>query len=291
MLENIDKRALKLLLKYDILAEEYKREKAPLSQQQIDYVDEYGTSPENFEYMKEKGLAFDCIDLNHDEAVSACFEYFRILSKKSVTDSFLASLKSAPISYRSGLSAYAIMQSMPRHQYVENAAGFCEICSGKKYYHCLDITHLNYERHKYGSMIGFRTPYEIQFFLGQQMKLQSVKPTSEDFDVFNSILAELFNAGDKCKPIELRKILKAIPGFAATADQCTSLLETLGFCSILESGEHKGYLSKYTNPGLAPSKSRSSDWAYPVDFWTGHDGVNKDALNFWFGEYKEVNLV
>jgi hypothetical protein len=47
-------------------------------------------------------------------------------------------------------------------------------------------------------------------------------------------------------------------------------------------------LTVYTNPGLAPSKSHSSNWAWPVDFWTGKDGINRDAFDFWFGDYKEM---
>ena len=56
----------------------------------------------------------------------------------------------------------------------------------------------------------------------------------------------------------------------------------------LEINEHKGFLKKYTNLASAPRKTHSSDWNYPVDFWLGKDGINKDAFKFWFGEYKEL---
>lgn len=71
-------------------------------------------------------------------------------------------------------------------------------------------------------------------------------------------------------------------------DKKKALLETLGYCSILETNEHKGFLKKYTNLASAPRKTHSSDWNYPVDFWLGKDGINKDAFKFWFGEYKEL---
>ena len=68
------------------------------------------------------------------------------------------------------------------------------------------------------------------------------------------------------------------------------LVEALGIAGILETKEHKGYLTRYTNPGMAPSKSHKSDWAHPADFWTGADGVNKEALAFWFGACPDRRL-
>src|SRR5688500_17985276 len=104
---NVDKRALKLLSKYDILAESYKRQTSPLTSQQISYVEEHGTSAENLQYMKEKGLAFDCLHIEHDQAVKACFEFKAICKKRHITDLFLSSFTSRKLHHRSGLSAYA----------------------------------------------------------------------------------------------------------------------------------------------------------------------------------------
>lgn len=44
----------------------------------------------------------------------------------------------------------------------------------------------------------------------------------------------------------------------------------------------------FTNVGLAPSKSRSSGWSYPVDFWLGEYGLDKHAVRFWSAGYPEV---
>lgn len=52
--------------------------------------------------------------------------------------------------------------------------------------------------------------------------------------------------------------------------------------------EHPGLLQRFTNQGLAPSSSRSSDWSYPVDFWTGANGVDADAMEYWFGDYPQL---
>lgn len=61
-------------------------------------------------------------------------------------------------------------------------------------------------------------------------------------------------------------------------------LETLGFCGVLETKEHKGYLSGEIIP-FPPRASWISDWYYPVDFWKGCDGVNQTALEYWFADF------
>lgn len=289
-MNNVDKTALKLLFKYDVLAETYKRLNVPLSEQQKKYADEFGIAQEDFNYMRDKGLAFDCVDIDHDSAVKKCFDFMRKLSKKKITDSFLASLSTGRLEYRSGLAAYAIMQTMPEHKYINNKANCCEICSGKPVNHFLDLTYLNSERFMYGGMTSFRTPYELMFFLERQSAIDLIAPCADDFRIFNAILNQLENAKSDCKPKDMQKQLRKIEGFKANTEQCAVILETLGFCSILETSNHEGYLTKYTNTGLAPHKSHSSNWAYPVDFWTGKDKLNKNALTFWFGEYKEVHI-
>jgi hypothetical protein len=31
-------------------------------------------------------------------------------------------------------------------------------------------------------------------------------------------------------------------------------------------------------------RTHTRDWAYPVSWWTGADGVNEEAVTFWFPE-------
>jgi hypothetical protein len=259
-----------------------------LTDKKKEYVEKHSTSPEDMAYLKQHGLAFDPITISHDEAVQKCFEYYALCKKRHVTDAFLASLGSARLEYRSGLSAYSIMQTMPNHAYQQTPASNCKICCAQEFKKRLDLTGLNQERFGYGSMIGYKGPYELQFFLQQHARLEAVSPTAADFAIFNSIIDMIINADEDTKPNDMAKKLRTVAGFKASVDQCKYLLEILGFCGILESEKHKGYLTVCINPGLAPSKSHSSNWAYPVDFWTGKDGINRDAFDFWFGDYKEI---
>ncbi|HGX0442258.1 TPA: hypothetical protein ACNRX6_004674, partial [Escherichia coli] len=205
-----------------------------------------------------------------------------------VTALFLSSLSMERSDYRSGLSAFAIMQTMPEHNFDPNQASFCNICSASQEDNHIDLTELNRQRFFSGGLAVYKTPYEISFFLEQHSRLEYVQPGEKDFIIFNEILRVLIEAEQGEKLTSIVKKIRGIDKFKITADQCRCLLETLGFCGIMETKEHKGYLTYFTNPGLAPSKSHSSNWAYPVDFWTGGDGINREALKFWFGEYKEI---
>jgi len=30
------------------------------------------------------------------------------------------------------------------------------------------------------------------------------------------------------------------------------------------------------------------EWLYPIDWWKDSDGINKEALKFWFADYYEL---
>ncbi len=264
-------KALKILMRYDPLAE------------RAGEGGDTAARDEEFGQMVSAGLAFPKMALSHDEAVQACFEAYRPGDRGKFTNLFAAGLGASRPDWRSGLGAFALMQTMPRHSFQPNRAGVCEICAGHASAASLDLTFLNQIRYAVGGFVLAMRPYEIQFFLRQQNMLDDIEPTASDRHLLDSILEVARNAGPSTTPLALQKLLKNSGGPKLTNDQWRSLIETLGLCGILQTAEHPGYLDHFTNPGLAPHKTRSSDWAYPVDFWTGADGVNEAAVDFWFG--------
>lgn len=248
-------------------------------------------SNEDLEELKKLGLAFDFIDISHDDAVEKCFSFYRALFKRNVTDCFLAGLSTNQPQLRASLSAYAIMQTYPNHKYVGSPinADFCEICCCYEKESELDLTFFNSCRYVCGSLVQ-KSPYSMMFYLEQQLKLEVITPNKLDFDIFNEVLRVCVDSCDEMTPSKLVKEIRKIKGFNFNVEQTRSFLETLGYCSILASEKHKGYLINFTNLGLHPRKTHSSDWAYPMDFWKGSNGVNKKALEFWFGCYPEINI-
>lgn len=287
-LNYINKEALKILKNYNSLAEWYVLRIYPLNEKKTKYAEENCISAEDRRFLLEKGLGFDFVSMTHDRALDRCFSFYKNIDKNNIVAAFLSSLSSARLDYRSGLSAFAIMQTMPVHSFSPNQASFCKICSATQEEQHFDLTALNRIRFFDGSLSVYKTPYEISFFLEQHSRLESVQPNEDDFLIFNKIIKIVAEAEQSEKLTSIVKKIRTIDKFKITTDQCRYLLETLGFCGIIETKEHKGYLTHFTNPGLAPSKSHSSNWAYPVGFWTGGDGINHEALKFWFGEYKSI---
>ncbi|WP_347986283.1 hypothetical protein [Methylomonas sp. AM2-LC] len=268
-MNEIDAKALNILKKYNLLKPD-------------------ATSPEDFLLAQQKGLMFDKVNVFHDEAVNKCFDSFSNARKQHFTNLFLVSLSQNRLDYRSGLAAFAIMQSFPNHAFAGTNPDCCIICSYPPNRE-VSFSAINQFRFLCGGLYSAK-PTEIYFFLDQHNALTDIYPSAVDFEIFLEILQVIKSVDDTCTVTTLQKILNKLPSFRSTKEQIKYFLETLGYCGILETANHPGLLHQYVNLGLAPRKTHSSDWKYPVDFWTGKDGINLEALQFWFGAYKELNI-
>ena len=258
------------------------------------------------EILKRKGYT------THDELIEQIFQEYKENDKKKYTSLFLSSLSKNKLSYRSGLPVFAIMQSFPKHSFSigkdlsirelsfdkmnKKDKEFimsripCQYCSSLIEIEIdeVDIELIEECFSDVGGLIGHDLLI-YYYYLLQTNKLELVEPIEFDFRIFSEILTILLDADEKdtIKKIVQSKIGK-IKGFKSNTEQRQVLLETLGYCGILETNEHRGFLEKYTNFASAPRKNHNSDWSYPVDFWLGKDGINKENFKFWFGEYKEL---
>jgi len=267
----MDKKAYKILKDYDLL-------------------DPADTDIEDFSYAKQHNMMFDNVFQTHDKCADELFAELKKIAKTKITNAFLYSLSSNNLNYRAGLSVYAIMQTFPDHKYegFRENSNVCKFCASLAEEEA-DLNFFNQCRHFTGGIVS-KDIYEFTFFLKQANLLDDVAPTKTDFDIFSDIMKIICCSGEKATPNILQKQIKSIANFKSDEEQRRSLLETLGYCSILENSKHKGFLTNYTVLELAPQKKHSSDWSYPADWWTGSDGVNKNAYDFWFGNYPELAL-
>ncbi len=231
------------------------------------------------------------LKITHDELIEKIFDEYQKAKKSHYVDLFLSSLSSNNLHFRSGLPVYAIMQTFPRHKFThrdkcDDITTPCNYCAGYKDM-TIDFSFLNDIFNELGGVIPSVDSY--YYYLVETNKLEMVKPTKEDFRIFKDILDIILqtNEDETLKKTVLSKI-NNIKGFKSNVQQRQALLETLGYCSILETQRHKGFLSRYINFANAPRKTHSSDWSYPVDFWLGKDGINKEAFKFWFSDYPEL---
>ena len=276
-----DKRALRTLLKYDVYATgAYEPESLG------------GLSAEDFEHGISEGVLFrpGQLEFSHDELVDWVVEQHGRTTPKQQSDFFLASLSTGRLDYRAGLAAYALSRHVSFHEFQPLSGNpYCQVCGHTRQKNSVHRTLSNQARFVVGGFAATPMLGDMAFYLERQNELTPVEPTSADLEIFTEILAILSDADpdETAKKSIVRRIRK-IPGLKSSVNQTQSSLETLGFCGILESKEHGGLLDRFVRLSNAPAKTHSSDWAYPVDFWTGKDGLNTQALAFWFGEYSAL---
>ena len=243
-------------------------------------------SPSEWEILKNEHLAFDRKIINHDEIEIWAIENFKKCKKKTVTDSFLIGIERDVPQLRAVLPAYSVMLNFKKHDfYTELKEHFYCLKCGLPKVKEIDLTFINSCRWT-GSLVS-RTPEVFAWYIEQHNNNAVDQPSESGENKFIELLKIISSSPNAETPSSLRKKLKKQSILKLNDEKCTSFIELLGYCGILQPKDKTGFLESFVGINT-PSKTHSSDWAYPVDFWTGEDGVNKKALEFWFSEYPAI---
>lgn len=282
----VDQRALRTLFQY----EKHWRN------QWVSGLSNPAPAPDDVEYAKRAGYMFDAFDATHDETVAWLVRSFKKVTKEDATDGFLASLSSRRLEWRSALGSFAVGRTFPIHPHSEagrpagSAGGYCrvcEFCGGPTYISSVDPNILNTMRFSWGGGASSGTaPTYPGFDLEQFALIPKPSPVEADFVIMRAILDFIREVPVTARLSELQKGIARC--LASNNIEQRTLLETLGFCGILETPEHPGFLHTYTPYDDRCHASARGDWAYPVEFWRGKHGINEHALQFWFGAYRGV---
>lgn len=233
--------------------------------------------------------------ITHNELVEYIFSVYKEADKQKYTNLFLASLSLRKLEWRSGLPVFAIMQSFPYHKFSvsenrQKSQKHCLICSDYEYImnENEDVEFIKESFIECGGIIDFSL-LNYYYYMFKTNSIEDVIPKEKDLIIFSDILDLILSSKDKdLNKKQLLSRMSEIKIFSSNIEERKLLLETLGYCSILQTDKYKGLLHQYTNLAIAPHKTHSSDWEYPIDFWTGKDGINKEAFKFWFGNYTEL---
>jgi hypothetical protein len=262
-----DKKALKILRKFSLTHPER-------------------TSAEDFAYAKAAGLMFDDIAITHDEAVAWALREFAAAEKASVVQNFLAGLGRNAPHLRAALSAHAIMTHFPNHACALTDWPFCWICGA---YPTQTFNRSFANRCRWaGAVTGLHEPQTLAFYLQQHNQADVEEVSGADIDLLCALLDLIASSPANETPTKLARKVRALAGMTLSVEQAQCVLETLGYAGILQNPEHPGFIYRHMTCCFVPHKSHHSDWAYPIDFWTGKDGVNADALKFWFAAYPQI---
>ncbi|MBB4360116.1 MULTISPECIES: hypothetical protein [unclassified Bradyrhizobium] len=276
-----DKKALQILLDTHWSPKGWKRDKA--------------IEPADFECARQAGYMFDPVAVTHDDIVARLLTIRNRVSLEQVTDAFLASLSTRRLELRSALGSYSFAAHFPDHRLVEQARGqmpsgrlHCRLCG--RYGHSAaeqeDLNVLSFERWKWGG-VRHLDPLYCWFDLTQFEKASLAAPTQEDYSILARIVEIVSGLPPKAKPNELEKRISKV--IKSNGSERRVLIEILGYCGVLKPAGRCGFLQAFTSNELRDRPpDHTNDWNYPVIWWQGADGVDKDALNRLFPKIATV---
>lgn len=237
-------------------------------------------SKEDLEYAKEARIMFEPIELSHDEIIHNIKELVNILDLKEIIEQFIASLSTRRLDLRSALGSYIVGKHLLKHTFT-GTESYCIYCgSFSKTQERQDLNILNFERIKWGG-IRHLDPLYIAFDLNQYSNSEKLVPTPEDYEILNKILIAINELPPEGKIRDLEKGLTNI--IKSNKEEREVLLQILGYCSILSNKEYPGFINKFI-PFVEREEPNhyKNDWTYPVCWWTGKNGLNREALKIIF---------
>ncbi|MCR4784381.1 MAG: immunity 26/phosphotriesterase HocA family protein [bacterium] len=252
----------------------------------------------------KSGVLVTDSDMTHDEMVSEIKALSKRISLESAAKSFLYSLSSGDMRYRSALSSIVWARSLPEHEFISNGVEknewrtpVCIVCGcshgldGKE---TIDWNKYGVFRYlppkQYGREPNFTCAEYVLNDLREFEKLPVVDPCYEDYRILNGIFACVGDMKSHNTDTALLADIRKRKFFNATGCAIHCILGVLSICGILESTENKGFLHSYVNfanHGMA----RDGLTFYPLDFWRGRDGVNYQAVAEIFGSFSKDELL
>lgn len=235
-------------------------------------------APDEFEIAKAAGYMFDPSVSTHEEAVTRAINVVDLIDARDVAHAFVASLASRRLEYRSALGSYAFARLLPYHEPVEFRGYLCGICGDPIKDQHVDWNLLNFVRIKWGGM-GHGQPSYMAFDLDRFTELKEMIPTREDWEIVQRILRIAATQDPKARPDHLeRAINKTVP---SNRHERRVLLQILGFAGILRPRIAIPMFDRFMP---FTERGTETELAYPFSAWRGVDGIDRDAVQFWFPE-------
>lgn len=265
MMPEVDPRALKILLKTHWSSAGWREKGA--------------CSSDDFQYAKLAGLMFDDVFLSHQDIVSQVAKTIGVVDRCSVANAFVVSLPLRRLDIRSALGSFAVLQHFPQHTPSEHH-GICSVCG--EYLgpaKMKDLNVLNFERFKWGG-VRHDNPLYASFDLQLFQKLPRLIPAASDVTALKDVLNAIEAAPAKTTSAAIAKLLGK--SFKSSKQECEVMVQIFGYCGILETAAHPGYMNGFIRSADRELPDRG-DMNYPARWWRRSDGINKMAVDYWFG--------
>jgi len=240
------------------------------------------TPPDDYDYAIRAGVMFPARTLTHDAMLEKIGLLRSRISPHRVGAAFVESLTSGRLGLRSGLGSYAVALRLPLHR-LSSMSGDrrCQVCGGYDTENT-DCNVLNFERHKWGGVRHDKPAY-IAFDLERFIAESAETSTDCDREKLDRLLATVESVQVGAKLSELVRALKSVvPGNDA---QRRTVVAILGYAGIVQIADRPGFLRSFTRVAdREETPWYKDDWPYPIRWWRGGQGIDAEAVRFWFGE-------
>lgn len=178
--------------------------------------------------------------------------------------------------------------NMPTHAFpISEYEMHCDICGDNSYHKTR-----NYNRvvsWMANGMLLSKDVFTLMHAINISDKFEHKIPTADDLEILNNIFKVIKNCPENLSAPKFEIYLGKQKVLKSNRDERQNLLETLGYMGILESNDHKGFNRHFTNMSYQNEAIRSprDEYEYPLRWWKVEDGLNKEAVDFWFGKYEK----
>jgi hypothetical protein len=222
---------------------------------------------------------FDPLALSHGETLHQIAALRRRIPPAAVATAFSDSLKNQRLDLRSALGSYGAVLRLPDHK-PENdqgakACGICKLWDSKG---VNDLNRSSFERFKWGG-VHHSDPFYALHDLSR-FSVSLPQPTGgEGQAMFAQVLQVAGNMAPAARPSDLLKALRQI--LTGNDQQRRVVMSCLSYAGILQPSDHEGFFDCYPIR-REDTPEWKNDWPYPLSWWRGRDGVNTNALRFYF---------
>ena len=224
---------------------------------------------------------------SHDEIVATAIEAVRRADRAAIASAFVGSLSSRNLPARSAFGSYVVLQKFKAHPYQKSKIFSPENCAVCGLPPKTDFAESEERVANYPFQVQHTDVQYAAFDLDTFAHRNVDEPTQDSIDCLARLLDALRTLPADAQLTQLQKSIgKAIK---SNKHERTILLETFGYAGILCPKTKKHYGKQYVTYDEAesdqPKEFSKRDWAYPVRFWTGRDGLNEKLVNSYFGEF------
>jgi hypothetical protein len=228
---------------------------------------------------------FESEEKTHTELIAWILASRKKLDPLTVGEAFAVSLSARRMDARSVLGSYSHALHLAKHAFEpdpeETHRPTCLVC-GASQKGTVDISSRNFRRLKWaGNVEQGDLEYiavDLQLFAGTKPP----KASEEDRETLRQTLDAVRKLPAKAGLGDLNNALTGL--FPATKHERQVVLEILGYAGVLQPRSWPSFLDGWTAPNERPCPRGPgrAEWQYPVNGWSGKDGVNEKAVKFWF---------